>query len=94
MRVFLRLGGFQFTDSPLEIRYPPAGSLEYPLLHLEVLARDQVEPVEERRQQGPDILADVLRWRIGQDIGDPGADLVNETRVDHEGRQCDEVWIG
>lgn len=75
---------FQFCDASL-------GALEYPLLHLEVVACDQIESIEERRQKRVGVLFDIPSGRFRQDFGKSCSDFVEEAGVGHGVKTSEEA---
>src|SRR5229473_339375 len=58
-------------------------ALEELFLHLEILAQNQVEPVEPCREQRPQVALDVLRRRIAQRLANPLVQLLEQPFIDH-----------
>jgi hypothetical protein len=58
-------------------------ALEQLLLHLEVLARDEVETVEPSRQEHAHVFLDVRSRRAAQRVADTLIEVVEQASVDH-----------
>src|SRR5678815_3617188 len=79
-----RPAAFEFRDARFEFGELCLCALKQLLLHFEVLAQHEVEPVEPGREKRLQISLDVLRRGAAQRLVDARAQVVQETLVDHD----------
>src|SRR5499427_7147591 len=68
----------EFDDAPLQLGELFACARERLGLHLELLARRQVEPGERRGEQRAEVLLDILRGARGEKFADPRAQVIEQ----------------
>src|SRR5712692_4536782 len=76
----LKLRDPRFESGELGLR-----ALKELFLNLEILAQNQVEPVEPCREQRPQVALDVLCRRIAQGLAHPLVQLLEQPLIDHGG---------
>src|SRR5215831_13612972 len=82
-RLLLLQPRLEFDDAPLQLGELLARARGRLCLHLELLARRQIEPGERRGEQGLEVLLQVLRGARGEELADPRAQIFKQGRLRH-----------
>src|SRR5882672_188416 len=90
-RLLLLEPRLEFDDAPLQLGELFARASEHRGLHVELLARRQIEPRERGRQQRLEVLLQVFRGARGEEFADSRAQVFEQGGLGHRLRVVDRV---